>query len=110
MGGNVKQNEIDEKTKKFINWIESKYECSGMCSPGLFYLTESVTKGPPTRGCFAPFMDDLASIIGNLGNAMMASGVFFLLMIFFVCPICCFKKHSDAVMSYKEGGALEMQE
>jgi hypothetical protein len=65
----------------------------------------------------APFIDDVASLSGNLGDAMIASAVFFLLMIFFVCPLCCFKRADgpDGVKPFEtEGGeqsdnAIEMK-
>jgi len=83
-----------------------------MCSPSLFYLTQSVELGPPKRGCFAPFLGDLTSLVGNLGDALLASGVFFLLMIFFVIPMCCFKMgDNNSIMAYgKEGGEMELAE
>jgi hypothetical protein len=76
----------------------------------MFYLTQSVEKGPPKKGCLAPFIDDLASLSGNLGDAMVASAVFFNLMIFFVFPICCFKRlDADSVKPFEGGAAIEMK-
>ena len=54
-------------------------------------------------------MDDVTSLIGNLGNALLASGLIFVLMIFFIFPLCCFKE--DRKGKYKEGGKeVEMGE
>lgn len=80
----------------------------------MFYLTQSIEKGPPERGCLAPFVDEISDLMGNLGSAMVASAVFFLLMIFFVWPMCCFKR-ADAADGVKpfdnEGGEIiEMQD
>lgn len=112
MGSDVKDKDLDEEYKKLISFIESEYECSGMCSPSLFYLTQSVKEGPPKRGCLAPFMGDLTSFVGRLGEALLASGIFFLLMIFCIIPMCCFQPgENNSVMAYgKEGGEMEMED
>lgn len=109
MGNTVNSNKLPEKYSEFVSFVEKEYECSGMCSPSLFYLTQSVELGPPDKGCLAPFMDDVTSLIGNLGNALLASGLIFVLMIFFIFPLCCFQ--DDRKGRYKEGGnGIEMGE
>lgn len=53
------------------------------------------------------------SLLGNLGDAMVASAVFFLLMIFFIYPLCCFKSMElpDSVKPFSgEGGEVEMND
>lgn len=65
-----------------------------MCTPSPKYLSLLGEQGPPVRGCLAPFIDDVSDLFGNLGWALTASGVFFLLMIIFVLPICCLKRPS----------------
>jgi hypothetical protein len=56
-------------------------------------------------------MGDLTSFVGRLGEALLASGIFFLLMIFCIIPMCCFKPgENNSVMAYKEGGEMEMQD
>ena len=39
LGSDVKKNKPDERYIKVISYIEDTYECSGMCTPSLFYLT-----------------------------------------------------------------------
>lgn len=36
--------------------ILDDYNCSGMCTPGLFYFTNSITFGPPKQTCLTKFM------------------------------------------------------
>ena len=110
MGKDVNSNKLDEKYEQLVSFIEGEFKCSGMCSPSLFYLTQSVELGPPTQGCLAPFMGELTSLIGNLGDAMLASGVFFILMIFFVVPVCCYKGDSGGKVGSHEGGEVEMSD
>ena len=111
MGDSVKQSKPEKKFLDLIRFIETEYDCSGMCSPSLFYLVNPVTAGPPKDACLAPFIGDITGLLGNLGSTMIASGVFFLFMIFFAFPLCCKTKlSSDAVSAYtsKEGGQIEM--
>lgn len=75
-----------------IEFIEKKYKCSGMCTPALFYLTQSVEEGLPEIGCLQPVIKDVTDLMYDLGATIMASGILFLIMIFFLCPICCYKK------------------
>lgn len=110
MGKTINQNKLDENYEKLITFIEGEYKCSGMCSSSLFYLTQSVELGPPEQGCLAPFMGDITSLIGNLGDAMVASGVFFILMIFFIFPVCCYKQGSAGKVGSHEGGEVEMSD
>lgn len=112
MGDSVKQSKPEKKFLDLIRFIETEYDCSGMCSPSLFYLVNPVTAGPPKDACLAPFIGDITDLLGNLGGAMIASGVFFLLMIFSVIPMCCLSKVDDQsqVFSSKEGGEIEMNE
>lgn len=44
----VEEGKPEEDILKIINFIEARYSCSGLCRPSMFYLTEPVTKGPPT--------------------------------------------------------------
>lgn len=93
----------------FISFIENQYQCSGFCSPSLFYLTQSIEKGAPKSGCLAPFVGDMVGYVGNLGEAMVASAVIFFLMIFFVFPVCCYKSlDMDGVKPFgNEGGQAD---
>ena len=111
LGSDVKKSKPEEKFLDLIKYIEGQYDCSGMCSPSLFYLVNPVTAGPPKDACLAPFVGDIMSLLGDLGSALIASGVFFLLMIFFVLPMCCLTKiPSDSIHNYnsKEGGSIEI--
>lgn len=108
LGIAVKRSYKESKFTNFIKFIEKQYECSGLCSPSMFYLTQSVEKGPPKKGCLAPFVDEVAVLLSDLGVAMIISGVGFLLMIGCIVPLCCFKlKDPDEVKPFdtvKEGG------
>ena len=109
------KNDLQEKRPnegyiKLINFIESSYDCSGLCRPPLFYLTVPVTKGPPVRGCAPSVMEALDSMVGSLAQTFVASSVFFFLMIFFVCPICCLEENPpNKNGEMNEGGESELE-
>lgn len=106
--------------------MEDKYKCGGLCNPPMWYLTKSLKTGLPEKGCVAPLIADIGDVMASVGNVMIASGVFFILMIFCVCPMCCYH-HADkgttpvtevsvsygqpgGVKVYQEGGSLEMSD
>ena len=80
----------EEKYLDLLKFIENRYSCSGLCTASLFYFTLSVKKGPPTQACLPPLIGEVAEPVGNLGAAMIASAVFFILVSIFVWPVCCF--------------------
>jgi hypothetical protein len=116
----VNKNKPDEKYIKFISYVEETYECSGMCTPSLFYLTQSVEKGLPKQGCVKPFVQDVSDLFFELGATMIASGVLFLFMIIIICPICCFdpkytgkNRKIEAYMNSRrvhDSGSIEMSD
>jgi hypothetical protein len=67
--------EAEEKKKKiedarpdleFIEIVahfEKTYECSGLCGTPLFYFTQSVKNGPPTKACIVPAVNDISSTL-----------------------------------------------
>lgn len=74
-----------------MRFVEGEYnKCSGMCQPSLFYLTRSVRNGIPSQGCVKPFFKDVSALFFDPGAIMLASGVTFLLMIFFINAIYSF--------------------
>ena len=38
---------------------EDRYNCSGMCHPGLFYFSNPLVYGPPKETCLAHFVHHL---------------------------------------------------
>jgi len=49
-----------------VNYLESEFTCSGVCSPGYFYWTLGLNKGFPTVTCVATLQDNL----GNSGRVL----------------------------------------
>lgn len=88
-----------ESFVKLVNFIEEKYKCSGLCTKQIFYLTASIETGMPTQPCLKPFILDLSFLLYQIGATMISSAVFFLIMIFFVCPLCCKSEDTDTSTS-----------
>ena len=95
LGKNVNENKPDERYTNVIKYVEGKYSCSGMCSTPLFYFTQSVEKGIPKEGCVKPFIEDVSKIFFELGVTIVLSGILFILMFLFVCPLCCLTEKEE---------------
>lgn len=110
LSAKVSSSKPDDKFMKVVKYMEKEYSCSGFCTPALFYLTESVKKGPPVKGCFKPFMEDIGGLLAELGSTLVAAAVFFLIMIFFLCPMCCHKPPEEGPTKVQtlEGGSLQL--
>lgn len=73
--------------------MEPKFSCSGVCNPGLFWFTSSVTTTPPTSNCITY----LSAAIGNkftpVGLISILSGVIMGLIWIFQYALWC--KYDD---------------
>jgi hypothetical protein len=85
-----KEAEPDKEFVEIVTHFEDKYKCSGLCDTSLFYYTQSITEGPPTRACLLPAVDDISKSMQNLGTLFILTGILFFFMIFISIPICCF--------------------
>ena len=54
--------------------FEDKYNCSGMCRPGLFYYGNPLTYGPPTKTCLRKMMDHVKRNALPLANTCFVTG------------------------------------
>ena len=88
IGAQVTENRPEENIVNAVTFLETTYSCSGFCDAPLFYLTQDITNGPPTRGCVVPLTEGIGALFTQLGITMTITGVFFLLMIFFIFPMC----------------------
>lgn len=71
----------DERVTKIVNYMEETFECSGVTSVPLFYVTRSHLDGPPTESCADAVSDKVGSTITALG-AIMLVNAFFNFMVF----------------------------
>lgn len=47
----------------FLRSIEDRYECGGICYEPLFYLTQDINMGRPTKECFSEVLDEVVPLI-----------------------------------------------
>ena len=98
----------DQKYIDLLAFIENRYKCSGLCTPSLFYFTQSVKEGPPKQACLPPFISEVVEPMASLGAAMIASAVFFLFVLLCICSVCCFKPANLDAVKALEGGEFEL--
>lgn len=102
-GNNADQKTLIQKFKDFkyksvnalLSVIEDKHDCSGFCTPSLFYFTKKVSEGPPKDACLAKLAADIGPSLNGLGNCMVLSGVIFLLLPLCALPICCWRTDDE---------------
>ena len=62
--------------------MEENFECSGICQPPLFYITQDLKLGPPENSCFQKISQSLGEQMFMVGIVVGASAV---LMLFMIC-------------------------
>lgn len=66
-----------------LSYLEQKYECSGVCEPGLFYYSLELSAGLPSVTCLSFAKDEVGSSLSYLGITAVVCGlVCFLIWIF----------------------------
>lgn len=76
--------------------MESRYTCTMICEPGLFYATDDDTPGDPSipdDGCFNAVIDDLSTKAKNAGALALVTGCICFIAFLFSFALCSdFKK------------------
>jgi len=109
----VYETKIDPEQRKILQYIEKKYECSGLCNPPFFYLTQSIEKGPPKQACLVPIIKDIGPIFKAVAAIMVTTAVVFFCMLTCTCAICGFnsdKYKEEMLEESKEGKRAEKYE
>ena len=74
--------------KTFLEDLEVKYDCAGLCYVPLFYMTREIADGPPTRGCIKAAAMEFPKTYGNAGMAALITGIVLLIGVGTACPLC----------------------
>lgn len=94
---------------KFIGTLEKSYDCAGICSKHLFYMTKSITEGVPTTECLRPMIDDLTKNSSTYGIVAMISGATLLLGFLGSFPLCSKRDEGkEDILEGKQAGEGEM--
>ncbi len=68
---------------KILTYFESKYTCSGICNPSLFYWSLNLDKGLPTTNCLGYLKSEIGNNMNYLGvTAIVVGGILFFIWIF----------------------------
>lgn len=80
-----------------LSYLESKYTCSGICEPGLFYFSLDVTEGIPDQTCLAYAKDEIGSSLSYMGITSMVCGI----VCFFIwlCQYALWRRYDDKNVS-----------
>jgi len=60
----------------FLKKIENDFECAGLCTVPLFYLTKDISKGRPTKECIEVSFDKISDGISIIGYIVIITGFF----------------------------------
>ena len=85
--------------------LENKYECSGMCDIPLFYLSKSLSFGPPIQDCLEAFIKDNEDDVEVAVVALFGALSFWAAAISAMPNCCGGKKQKD-----KGGKHVELSE
>jgi hypothetical protein len=78
-----------------LTYFESKYTCSGICRPGLFYYSLTLDKSFPTTNCLGYLKQEIGNNMAYLGiTSIVVGGLLFFIWIFQYCLWKRFPKDS----------------
>ena len=78
--------DFKDKGFGFLKEVEETYKCGGFCNDALFYVTQDIEKGLPTKDC-------IKELVGGLIDSAIAftafGGVLLLISWLLSLPIIC---------------------
>jgi len=72
---------------EFVEQFESSLDCASICETPLFYLSVSISEGPPTQDCMTPIMENLDQPIA--GGVALFTGIICLMAFCASFGLCC---------------------
>jgi len=60
----------------FLKQIEHDFDCAGVCTVPLFYVTKELSTGPPKQECIEAMFDTITSGMSLLGVIALITGLF----------------------------------
>ena len=68
---------------KILTYFESKYNCSGVCKPALFYWSLPLSYGVPSVNCLSYLKNEIGSNMRYIGVTGVVTGG--LMFFIFIC-------------------------
>lgn len=78
---------------KIMTYFEEKYECSGVCTPALFYYGLSLSDGIPTTTCLSYMKEEVGDSMMYLGVTGIITGITMFLI--WICQYALWRKYDD---------------
>jgi hypothetical protein len=65
---------------KILKYFETKYQCSGICTPSLFYYHLELNEGIPSTTCLSYVKEEVGDSLSYLGITALVTGVMMFLI------------------------------
>ena len=76
--------------------LEEKFDCSGYCEVGRFYLAKDISYGPPQTDCIRGMIKGLSGSVGTAGYVTIITGLVLIIGMIGAFPLCTgFSKPED---------------
>lgn len=89
----VPTGEIVENGFELLKYFESKYVCSGICTPSLFYYSLELETGIPNSSCLTYLKDEIGDSMTYLGVTSLIVGI--LMCLVFAAQYMLWCKYED---------------
>ena len=81
-----------QKWFKFLEYIEDKWECAGLCKSPKFYVFSDINKGKPKAGCLPEVEEWFWDLLDNMYIILIIIVIVLILAIMFSFTLCCCPK------------------
>jgi len=71
----------------FLKSAEKNFQCAGVCRPGIFYLSQDLSKGMPERDCLSAFIEEFPGQFRTPALVSLLTGFALLVAFFFSFPL-----------------------
>lgn len=78
---------------KVLTYFESKYQCSGVCTPSLFYYSLDLSEGIPKTTCLSHVKEEIGDSLSYLGITAVACGV--VMFLIWCCQYSLWRKYDE---------------
>ena len=73
---------------KFLEATEKQFQCASACRPGLFYMTQDLSLGPPQKDCLNEMLISIPKTLTTPAIISIVTGLIFILVFAFSFPLC----------------------
>lgn len=82
--------QVDMSPFKLVGFFEGKYDCSGICTTPLFYVSKPLSAGIPTKECLMGIQEQIAGSTMYVGVVALIAGI--LMLLAWIMQYCLWKK------------------